>query len=155
MNRRRHASADARGMRVASPDGRREAVPETSPAYFFGVIAFVVAWIGIDTWGRAAGWRHMEAPPYFWLQGVVSLNALLVTVAVLIRQNRMSELAEHRAHLDLQINMLTEQKVTKILEILDRRGVGAAAAHAQVEDDLTTPADPAALLDAIKKSADI
>ena len=36
-----------------------------------------------------------------------------------IRQNRMSQLAQHRAHLDLQINLLTEQKVTKILRVID------------------------------------
>ena len=120
-----------------------------SPAYFFGVVAFVVAWIGVDTWGRAAGWPHMEDPPFFWLQGLVSLNALLLTVAVLIRQNRMAELAEHRAHLDLQINLLTEQKVTRILEIL-----GESSAQAASADDLTRPADPVALLDEIKKTAE-
>ena len=49
----------------------------------------------------------------------VAISAYLVTVAVLIRQNRMAQVAEHRAHLDLQINMLTEQKVTKLLQILD------------------------------------
>jgi uncharacterized membrane protein len=125
-----------------------------SPAYFVGVIAFAAAWIGVDTWGRAAGWRHMEDPPFFWLQGMVSLNALLMTVAVLIRQNRMSELAEHRAHLDLQINLLTEQKVAKILEILGERGLGTPPERPASEDDLTKPADPAALLDAIKKSAE-
>ena len=122
-----------------------------SPAYFVGVVAFVALWIGIDGWGRAAGWTHMEDPPYFWLQGLVSFNALLLTVAVLIRQNRMAELAEHRAHLDLQINLLTEQKVAKILEILDERGFGADFLREDGMDDLTKPADPAALLEAIKR----
>src|SRR5580698_1555804 len=66
-----------------------------------------------------SGSRPVDPPPFFWLQGVVSSNALLMTVAVLIRQNRMAKVAEHRAHLDLQINLLTEQKVTKILQIVD------------------------------------
>lgn len=120
-----------------------------SPAYFVGVVVFATLWIGIDLWGRAQGWRHTEPPPFFWLQGMVSLNALLLTVAVLIRQNRMSELAEHRAHLDLQINLLTEEKVARILEILGERQGSAAG-----PDDLSKPADAAALLDAIKKTAD-
>ena len=125
-----------------------------SPAYFVGVCAFAALWIGVDTWGRAAGWRHMEPPPFFWLQGMVSLNALLLTVAVLIRQNRMSELAEHRAHLDLQINLLTEQKVAKILEILAEQGMHAPPETGVAAEDLAKPADPAALLDAIKQSAE-
>ena len=120
-----------------------------SPVYLVVVIVFVAGWIAVDTWGRAAGWRHMEPPPFFWLQGMVSLNALLLTVAVLIRQNRMAELAEHRARLDLQINMLTEQKVTRILELLGER-----ATPSQGQEDLTKPVDPGALLDEIKKAFD-
>lgn len=124
-----------------------------SPAYFLGVIAFAAIWIVTATVGRLAGWQHMEEPPFFWLQGMVSLNALLLTVAVLIRQIRMSELAAHRAHLDLQINLLTEHKVAKILEILAERGSGHALGVGNDDDDLTKPADPAALLGAIKQSS--
>lgn len=120
-----------------------------SPAYFIGVVVFALSWIGVDTWGRAAGWPHMEPPPFFWLQGMVSLNALLLTVAVLIRQNRMAELAEHRAHLDLQINLLTEEKVARILELLGEKPAAAAG-----QDDLTKPTDTEALLNEIKKTAE-
>ncbi len=125
-----------------------------SPAYFVGVVAFAVLWIGGDAWGRAHGWPHMEPPPYFWLQGMVSLNALLLTIAVLIRQSRMSELAEHRAHLDLQINLLTEQKVTKILAVLAERGLVDEQTLDEGHQELTKPADPEALLDAIKEVTD-
>ena len=84
----------------------------------------------------------------------MSLHALLLTIAVLIRQNRMAVLAEHRAHLDLQINLLTEQKVAKILEILAKRdGESSEPLDQGTVDDLTKPADPQALLAAIKESA--
>src|SRR3984957_12443752 len=76
-----------------------------SPAFFAFAVAFIVMWIAVNTWGRTHGWRHFDSPPFFWLQGLVSWNALLLTVAVLIRQNRMARVAEHRAHLDLQINL--------------------------------------------------
>jgi uncharacterized membrane protein len=127
-----------------------------SPAYFAFVIGFVVLWVGVNTWGDHAGWRHVDAPPFFWLQGIVSSNALLLTVAVLIRQNRMAELAEHRAHLDLQINLLTEQKVTRILQRMNRSPEDAGM-YSQTDDEsheLSTPADPEALLKAIKRSSD-
>src|ERR1700719_1316636 len=90
-----------------------------SPAYFAFAIVFIVLWMAVNIWGMRQGWRHVDAPPFFWLQGWVSSNALLLTVAVLIRQNRMAQVAEHRAHLALQINLLTEQKVTKTLQIID------------------------------------
>jgi uncharacterized membrane protein len=124
-----------------------------SPAFFAFAVAFIAMWITANIWGMNHGWRHFDPPPFFWLQGMVSCNALLLTVAVLIRQNRMAQVAEHRAHLDLQINMLTEQKVTKLLQILDapRRDSGAPhEAHDHEVHEMTKPADTHALMHAIK-----
>ncbi len=129
-----------------------------SPSYFLFSVAFIAVWIALNTWGAHSGWRHVDAPPFSLLQGLVSSNALLLTIAVLIRQNRMAQIAEHRSHLDLQINLLTEQKVTKVLELLDgalreRKNVRGAPAEAPREqmEEMTKPADPHALLDAIKQ----
>ena len=105
-------------------------------------------------WGMNHGWRHIDAPPFFWLQGWSAAIALLLTVAVLIRQNRMSQVAEHRAHLDLQINLLTEQKVTKLLQIIDalRRDLTALRGRPDDEvNEMTKPADTHALMHAIKE----
>jgi uncharacterized membrane protein len=129
-----------------------------SPAYFAFAVAFIVLWIAVNAFGLRQGWRHVDAPPFVWLQSWVSFNALLLTVAVLIRQNRMAQVAEHRAHLDLQINLLTEQKVTKILQIIDelRRDLTALRGHPDAEvTEMTKPADAHALMHAIKqKQAD-
>lgn len=127
-----------------------------SPAFFACAVLFIAAWIGVNAWGTRHGWSHIDSPPYFWLQGLVSSNALLLTVAVLIRQRRMSQMAEHRAHLDLQINLLTEQKVTKLLQIVDelQRDLtalrGRPAADVEV-GELSKPADTHALMHAIKE----
>ena len=124
-----------------------------SPAYFVFVVVFIVGWVLVNTWGERHGWAHVDEPPYFWLQGLVSSNALLLTVAVLIRQNRMSKLAAQRAHLDLQINLLTEQKVSKVLEIVDelRKASGEKAPDEEAEQ-LATSANPGAILTALKES---
>lgn len=123
-----------------------------SPAYFAFAVAFMGLWIAANTWGTSVGWEHVDEPPFFWLQGIVSANALLLTVAVLIRQNRMSRLARHHSHLDLQINLLTEQKVTRILNLLEEN---QAASFVRAGTDpelaeLTKPANPEAILQAIK-----
>jgi uncharacterized membrane protein len=39
---------------------------------------------------------------------------------VLMKQNRMSVIADRRDHLDLQVNLLTERKATQIIQMLDR-----------------------------------
>jgi uncharacterized membrane protein len=51
---------------------------------------------------------------------LLTLEAVLLTSFVLIRQNRMSQKADQRAHLDLQINLLAEKEITKVLQLLQR-----------------------------------
>jgi len=126
-----------------------------SPAYFAFAVAFIVIWMLVNGWGAHAGWHHVDAPPFPWLQGFVSSNALLLTVAVLIRQNRMAQVAEHRSHLDLQINLLSEQKVTKILQIVDELQRELTALRGRPDSEvaeMTKPADAHALMHAIKQT---
>jgi uncharacterized membrane protein len=128
-----------------------------SPAYFAFAILFIILWVIFNTYGAHHGWRHVDEPPFSWLQGLVSSNALLLTVAVLIRQNRMAEVAEHRSHLDLQINLLTEQKVTKILQLLDELQRELPALRGQPDsqvEEMSKPADADALMHAIKQKKD-
>ena len=125
-----------------------------SPAYFAFAVAFIAVWGLLNGWAAHAGLHAPDPPPFFWLQGLVSSNALLLTVAVLIRQNRMAQSAEHRAHLDLQINLLSEQKVTKILQIVDelQRELTALRGHSDSDvAEMTKPADAHALMHAIKR----
>jgi uncharacterized membrane protein len=127
-----------------------------SPTFFVFAVVFIATWILVNLWGLQHGWRHVDPPPFFWLQGLVSSNALLLTIAVLIRQNRMAQVAEHRAHLDLQINLLTEQKVTKALQMIDalRRDQPAHDRHDAEVNEMSKPADTHALMHAIKEKQD-
>jgi uncharacterized membrane protein len=125
-----------------------------SPAYFAFSVAFIVVWIIVNLWGMHAGWRHVDPPPFSALQGLVSSNALLLTVAVLIRQNRMAQVAEHRSHVDLQVNLLTEQKATKILQLVDELQRELTAIRRRPDNEvaeMSKPADAHALLHAIKE----
>jgi uncharacterized membrane protein len=65
--------------------------------------------------------------PFNLLTMVVSLEAIFLTLFVLISQNRMSQEADKRAQLDLQVNLLAEKETTMILQMLaeisDKLGV--------------------------------
>lgn len=61
--------------------------------------------------------------PFSLLSMVLSLEAVLLTSFVLIRQSAIDLQSERRNHLDLQINLLAEEEVTTILSLL--RGVAA------------------------------
>jgi len=56
--------------------------------------------------------------PFSLLTMVVSLEAIFLTLFVLITQNRMSKEADRRAELDLQVNLLAEREATVVLQML-------------------------------------
>jgi uncharacterized membrane protein len=49
---------------------------------------------------------------------VVSLEAIVLIGFVLMSQNRLTQVADRRAHLDLQVNLLAEQELTAILKVV-------------------------------------
>lgn len=90
-----------------------------SPGYVAGSVVFVVCWIAANLVAPDLGVDMFDEPPFFWLQGIIALNAFIISTTVLIRQNRMSRLADHHAHLDLQVNLLAEEKNSKIISMLE------------------------------------
>ncbi len=87
---------------------------------FVGVILFFVAlWILVNVVLRQLGLTEFDPAPFFWLQGIVGLGALLTATVVLTKQNRLAKLAEQRAHLDLKVTLLTEQKAAKLIDLLE------------------------------------
>lgn len=57
--------------------------------------------------------------PFNLLTMVVSLEAIFLSTFVLVSQNRMGEVADKRADLDLQINLVAEHEITRILMLVD------------------------------------
>jgi len=87
---------------------------------FLGIILLVVAlWMLTNEVLRETARIEFDPAPYFWLQGIVGLGALLTATVVLIKQNRLGKLEEQRAHLDLKVTLLTEQKAAKIIDMLE------------------------------------
>jgi len=89
------------------------------PLYLGSILLFVALWILASVFAHHMGLTGIDPAPFFWLQGIVSLGALLTSTVVLIKQNRLAKLEEQRAHLELQVNILTEQKATKIINLLE------------------------------------
>ena len=58
--------------------------------------------------------------PFLLLSVVVNLEAIFLSTFVLMKQNRMSKREDLRAHLDLQINLLSEREMTLVLQLLQR-----------------------------------
>jgi uncharacterized membrane protein len=50
------------------------------------------------------------------------MEAIFLSIFVLINQNRAARLSKKRSHLDLQLNLLSEQENTKMLMMLEQIG---------------------------------
>ncbi len=57
-------------------------------------------------------------PSFVILAMAASVEAIFLSTFILISQNRMTANADKRSKLDLQINLLAEHEVTRIMEIL-------------------------------------
>jgi uncharacterized membrane protein len=89
------------------------------PVFLGIILLFVALWIFTNEVMPAIGVVAFDPAPFVWLQGMVGLSALLTTTVVLSKQNRLAKLEEQRAHLDLKVNLLTEQKAAKLIDLLE------------------------------------
>jgi uncharacterized membrane protein len=89
------------------------------PLFLGLMLGFVALWMFGNNFAYNLGLKQIDPAPFYWMHLMLSLGALITATVVLIKQNRLTKLDEQRAHLDLQVNLLTEQKVTKIINLLE------------------------------------
>jgi uncharacterized membrane protein len=89
------------------------------PAFMAVILLIVLAWVFANLLLQALGRPAFDPEPFPRLQGLVSLGALLIATVVLTKQNRVAKLAEQRAHLDLKVTLLIEQKTAKLIELVE------------------------------------
>jgi uncharacterized membrane protein len=91
-------------------------------ASFCGSMTFVwvhVVWFGgWIIFNVIPGIRHVDPFPFTFLTLIVSLEAIFLSTFILISQNQDSRISERRSHLDLQLNLLSEQENTKMIAML-------------------------------------
>ena len=78
-----------------------------------------LGWVAYNGWLFRYLGVQLDPPPFMWLQGALCLYGAMVATMVLSAQNRRNSEAEQRAHLQLQIDLVTEQKTTKIIALLE------------------------------------
>lgn len=123
------------------------------PAFVALLTALVVGWIALNLGLMASGRAPLDKPPFFWLQGTVALTALYMTVLILTTQRREDKLAGLRDQLTLELSILSEQKSAKIIGLLEelrRDDPNISDRPDEHAEALATPADPNAVLDALK-----
>src|SRR6478609_4257160 len=96
--------------------------------WFFGTTYFVsVQCLAVCLWvalnGMAGSYHAIDPYPLPLLATFLSVEAVLLTSCVLIRQNAIDRTSERRDHIELQINLLAEKEATRALDLLHRIGM--------------------------------
>ena len=107
-------------------------------------------WIGANL-GWVPGVPRWD-PSFVVLAMMASVEAIFLSTFVLISQNRMAPVADKRADLDLQVGLLAEHEVTRLVTLVsgiaDKLGVRAVA-EAEL-DEIRQDVAPEAVLDGIE-----
>ena len=96
---------------------------------FAGTVTFVLLHLALfGLWaaanaGLVPGVPAWDPYPFSLLCMIVSMEGVLLSTFVLIKQNRMGVRSDRRNHLGLQVNLLTEKEVTKVIQMLERISV--------------------------------
>ena len=80
-------------------------------------VVWFTAWFLINT-GAVPLVQKFDPFPFILLAMIVSVEGVLLSTFVLMKQNRMQQRSDVRHQLDLQINLLAEKEVTKALQLL-------------------------------------
>ncbi len=97
-----------------------------SLAFVWLHLAILIVWVGVNS-GVLPILPRFD-PEFIILATAASVEAIFLSTFILIAQNRAAQLADRRSELDVQISLLTEHEVTRILTL-----VSAIAARLDVE----------------------
>ncbi len=119
----------------AKADAKRTATERLADfmTSFFGSFNFLVlnvvlfsGWVLVNT-GQIQGLAPFDPFPFNLLTTVVSLEAIILAIFVLISQNRTAKIDDLRDETHLQINLIAEREITKVMKmisiLLERQGV--------------------------------
>ncbi|HEY3267290.1 MAG TPA: DUF1003 domain-containing protein [Armatimonadota bacterium] len=151
------AMADIVARREARlPRGQRAIESFTNaigrPRFLYINAALMLLWIALNT--RTG--HPMDPSPFSGLALLVGVESLFVTGLILMTQNRQGAEMDRRAHLDLQINLLSEREITKMLSLLEDF---VRLHHPEREHDpelaaMKETADPEIMLNALDHAMD-
>ena len=88
---------------------------------FGGSMAFVwlhVAWFGVWIVLNVVGVLTFDEFPFGLLTMIVSLEAIFLSAFVLISENRQAQQSDRRAKVDFQVNLISEQEITKVISLV-------------------------------------
>ena len=147
--RQQDATAEGRFLNRVTAIFRR-------PQFLYFQIIFFLVW-GVCSHLARVNILPKNFPLFDVRDQGLEVASLLISTGVLIYQTQQEELSEERSHLMLQINLLTEQKITKLISLVEE--LRTDLPNVKNRDDREAEAmkqvtDPQVILDALQQKLD-
>ena len=128
-----------------------------SPMFVSLLSGAIFIWVVINLAAQWHGYGPFDPPPFAWLEVVAATSSLVIGALILTTQRREDRLADDRAHLILELTIANDQKIAKIIALLEESRRDNPQITNRVDDQaeaMATPSDTAAVLEAIKDIRD-
>lgn len=125
------------------------------PAFLYSSLFVVAVWMLPNVLPQSLGLPQFDPPPFDLLQLWLGIISLPMTIAVLIKQDRQEKLAEQRAQLGLQLNLLSEQKIAKLIALVEELRCDLPNVKNRYDpevEEMKQPTDPHMVVDALEKT---
>ncbi|WP_035984650.1 DUF1003 domain-containing protein [Leptolyngbya sp. KIOST-1] len=141
---------------VAPPERLLEVVASwfSRPGFLYLLLGGLGLWLAGD-WLNHTGLLPIALPTFSWADQGLDAAALLISTGVLIRQNRQENFAEQRTQLMLQLNLLSEKKIAKIIALLEELREDLPDMEQRYDPEaaiMQQSADPLTVLEALKET---
>jgi uncharacterized membrane protein len=97
-----------------------------SSTFLWANVVFFAAWLLINM-GYISGVAIFDPFPFVLLTTAVSIEAIILAIFVLISQNRTAKVDDLRNETHLQLNLISEREITKLIKmmalLLEKQGI--------------------------------
>ncbi len=146
-----HAEHHRQSSRIDQAIDRVTAVLGSAASLGF-LTLLVTFWVVINGILPWMGGKAFDPPPYPRLMDGLGLLALYMTTLILTTQRRADRLASRREQMTLELNLLSEQKTAKIVELLEELRRDSPNVKDRIDHEanaMATPMDTQSVRDAI------
>jgi uncharacterized membrane protein len=122
--------------------------------FFLGLVCCaIILWTVENSAASLLGLRSLDPPPFAWLELAATVSALVMAVLILVTQRNADRLADVRGQMILELASLTEQKVAKVIELVEELRRDSPEVRNRIDSEaheMSFRSDAHAVLGAIK-----
>jgi uncharacterized membrane protein len=125
-----------------------------SPLFICALAVVVCAWIAGNALNPIFGYPPPDPPPFFWLQGAMTMLSLFMVAFIVGAQKHDDELGEQREMNTLELSLLNEQKIAKLIQLVEELRRDSPHVSDRVDkqaEAMAKPADSQSVFSAIRE----